>query len=156
MSIDANYAIWGGAFVVFCTLLACTWTFRGIKEYKKVLPISTPGMELPDAFQQQHDFHHQALVYLMTQKTDQALAALSRTIEQERQKLGVVVGNPSTESKEQAAKVSGLASLNDDRLPGFSYENIIPLSEDGMDIPAIAYQLQISEEEVSFFLRFNS
>ncbi|BBO88281.1 hypothetical protein [Desulfosarcina ovata] len=43
----------------------------------------------------QHELEHRALVFLMSQKIDTVLAALSQTIEAERQKLGAFVMNPS-------------------------------------------------------------
>ncbi|BBO79814.1 hypothetical protein DSCO28_03800 [Desulfosarcina ovata subsp. sediminis] len=43
----------------------------------------------------QHELEHRALVFLMTQKTDSVLAAISQTIEAERQKLGAFVMDPS-------------------------------------------------------------
>ena len=107
---------------------------------------------IADSPRQDHDIEHRALIYLMTQKTDSVFAALARTIEQERQKLGVVVRNPSITPAMDAFQTD-VGSIAEDSLS--SYEQILPLVRDGITVATIARKLQLPEAEVSMIKRLN-
>jgi hypothetical protein len=101
------------------------------------------------------DIEHRALMYLMAQKTDAVLAALAQAIDQERQKLGGVVRNPSMTAALDAMQMtapSPTATIN----TGPNYERIIPMARSGMDTTDIARQLQLPEAEVSMVMRLNA
>jgi hypothetical protein len=154
MSVDAGFAIWGGALAALFSLLVGSFLLKGINRLKR-------GCHGPRAHDTdlamlsdiQQDTEHRALMFLMNQKTDSMLAALARTIEQERQKLGVVVRNPSITERVDAA---------DDSLPETAggsaptYEQIPAMARKGMQIEVIAHQLGLSEAEVAFVKRLNA
>ena len=103
--------------------------------------------------ERQHDVEHRALMYLMNQKTDALLAALSRTIEQERQKLGGVVRNPSMAAVLDAYPTEANAA----KAPQPSiHEQIIPLARTGMTVDAIASQLRLPQDEVAMVVRLKA
>lgn len=99
------------------------------------------------------DIEHRALMFLMAQKTDDVLAALGQTIEQERQKLGGVVRNPSMTEALDAMKAAALSPTGN---PEPNYERVIPMARSGMEATDIAWQLQLPEAEVCMVMRLNA
>ena len=99
------------------------------------------------------DIEHRALMYLMAEKTDSLLGALAQTIEQERQKLGGVVRNPSMaitldQMQTAATPAKDSRTVADDAVG--------PLAQKGIDAAAIAHQLRMQEEEVALILQLNA
>jgi hypothetical protein len=148
--LHASYEFWG---IVVTVLLIGFWILkRGIARRGSG---HTNGLNRTtfNSFCHDHDIEHRALMFLMTQKTDSVLAALARTIEQERQKLGGVVRKPSmTEAIDVLEEASIPASTN---RPS-SYDRILPMVHDGMAIENISRQLQLPEAEVSLVMRLNA
>lgn len=101
----------------------------------------------------QHDAEHRALMYLMNQKADALLAALSRTIEQERQKLGGIVRNPSMAVALDAFQMQAVSKK---ALQPSIHEQIAPLARTGMTVEAIASQLRLPQDEVAMVVRLNA
>lgn len=115
-----------------------------------------PGALPPDCakvLSEQHQLEHRALIYLMTQKTDSVLAALSRTIEQERFKLGVIDSNLF--EKETLDAVDPCLA-DDFNRQSTIYDQIMPLAHEGVDPSRIAQTLALPESEVSMVLRLQS
>lgn len=100
-----------------------------------------------------HDIEHRALMFLMTQKTDSVLAALARTIEQERQKLGGVVRKPSTTETIDPVRAAATPISTNRQSP---YDQILPMAHDGIAVPNIARNLQLPEAEVSMVMQLNA
>jgi hypothetical protein len=106
-----------------------------------------------DGKEKEHALEHRALVYLMTQKTDAVLAALAKTIEEERSKLGVAKIIPFSEN---------LSNLKDSEKPKREngtlpvHERIMHLAEEGASISSISRKLVLPENEVSMVLRLNA
>ena len=99
------------------------------------------------------DIEHRALMYLMAEKTDSLLSALAKTIEQERQKLGVVVRKPSI-PEEIDAHHERAAVPSEGSQP--AYDQVLPLASAGTPIETIARQLNLSEAEVSLVVRLDA
>lgn len=154
MVLDASYAIWGGAFAVLATLLLGLFLTRGVNQVKRVFQVhheyELTGRCHADALQ---DMEHRALMFVMDQKADSILAALVKTIERERQKLGVVVRKPSM--TEEIDTINTPMPKLSDRLQT-AYEQVLPLAQDGTPIEAIARQLDLSEAEVSLVIRLDA
>ena len=155
MLLDASYAIWGGAFATLLTLVLGLFAVRGAKHVKQIFQRHHECK--PDAVQNttttQRDIENRALMFLMSQKTDSMLSALARTIEQERQKLDLVVRNPSmTEEIDTHEEPTPEITSS----PQTAYEQILPMAQDGINASAIARRLQLSEAEVSFVMRLNA
>jgi hypothetical protein len=101
----------------------------------------------------QHEVEHRALIYLMNQKTDALLAAMSRTIEQERQKLGGIVRNPSMAVALDAFQMQAVSKK---ALQPSIHEQIACLARTGMSVDAIASHLRIPQDEVAMVVRLNA
>jgi len=146
----ASYEIGG---VVVTALLIGFWIIkRGIARKSTESAIGLDGA-IFDPSCRDHDVEHRALMFLMAQRTDSVLAALARTIEQERQKLGAVVRKPSmTEAMDAfqtAAKPVATHRPSSD-------DQILPMANDGMAATTIARQLQLPEAEVCMVMRLNA
>jgi hypothetical protein len=154
MLLDASYAIWGGAIATLLTLMTGVFVLRGVNHVKQIFKVYQDFS--PDGPQQttvQRDIENRALMFLMSQKTDSMLAALSKTIEQERQKLGVVVRNPSMAEEIDACE-EPMPDISD--RPPTDYEQILPMAQNGMNTSTIAGRLRLSEAEVSLVMRLNA
>ena len=154
MIMDAGYAIWGGALAALVTLLLVVFASRGIRHLKQVYDVYCSTVPDPPAHAEGiGDAEHRALMYMMQQKTDSMLVELSRTIQRERQKLGVNVRNPS---------ISDETGSNSGPAPGRSvprqavYAQVLPLAQNGTSVAAIARQLALSEAEVSLIVRLDA
>jgi len=139
--------------VVFCLLLVGWWIHRSIGDLKNALaqPASMPGDA--DILGRDHDAQHQALLYLMTQKTDSVLTALARAIEAERQKLGVVVRKSSTGAAIDTPSAPAPTGTEIGLSP---HDRILPMAGSGASVAAIARRLQLSEAEVATVVRLNA
>ena len=148
--LHTTYAIWG---LVIVACLTATWMIRAVVRRIRQgrgsdsdrLPNGEP-LHRPNA-------ENQALMFLMTQKTDSVLAALSRTIEQERQKLGVAVSNSSQKKAPAACRIATLPAENASRL---GLDRVLPMAREGMSEGAIARQLHLPETEVAMVLRLHA
>jgi hypothetical protein len=101
----------------------------------------------------EHDLEHRALVYLMTQKTDSVLAALAKTIEEERVKLGVAKRVPAGNDSNCTHTWRGSLGEED---PRSLNDRVLSLAQEGATISKIARHLVLPENEVSMVLRLNS
>ncbi len=146
----ASYEIWG---VVVTVLLIGFWIIkRGIARKSTESAIGLDGAIL-DSSCRDHDVEHRALMFLMAQKTDSVLVALARTIEQERQKLGAVVRKPSMTVAIDDLQAASIPVANS--RPS-SYDQILPMVDDGMAVTTISRQLRLPEAEVSMVMRLNA
>ncbi len=148
--LHASYEIWVAIIVV---LLAGLWTIRGLigrKNAKRGCGSNRATFNSPPGG---HDIEHRALMFLMTQKTDALLAALARTIEQERQKLGILVRNPSVTGTVDTSPTEARPGMDDRQS---SYARILPMAHNGIAVATIARQLQLPEAEVSLVMRLNT
>lgn len=145
-----NYEFWG--FVVVA-MLAGVWmvrmTARRLRKRGATEPCRS-GSVFPES---QAEIEHRALMFLMTQKTDSVLAALARTIDEERQKLGVVVRNPT-----MGEQVDGLMmeAHRDEPNARSDIERVLPLAREGVPEAAIARRLNLPESEVQMVLRLRA
>jgi len=148
--VHASYEIWG---VVLVALLIGTLFFKAFlnrRRNRRELG-SLPGEKEAGAYR--GDIEHRALMFLMAQKTDAVLAALAQAIDQERQKLGGVVRNPSMAEVLDAMPAAAPPPAGK---PQPDYERVIPMARSGMDAADIARQLQLPEAEVSMVMRLNA
>lgn len=144
--LQATYEIWG---LVWVALLIGTLCFKALlgRRRNRRRHDRHPGNQ--EATVYNGDIEHRALMFLMAQKTDAVLAALAQAIDQERQKLGGVVRNPSmTEALDAMQAATGNPEPN--------YERVIPMTRSGMDATDIARQLQLPEAEVAMVMRLNA
>ncbi len=142
--LHASYECW----LVAITVLMCGWCIfrnRPEREYRLNRLKNKPS-------HQDHDIEHQALMYLMTQDTDSVVATLARTIEKERQKLGLAVRNPSIKEAVDAFQTESMPISDDGQSP---YEGILPMARDGIAVATIARKLQLPEAEVAMVKRLN-
>jgi hypothetical protein len=148
--MHASYEIWG---VVLVALLIGTLLFKALlcRRRSKVGVESLSGKE--ETTVHGGDIEHRALMFLMAQKTDAVLGALAQAIDQERQKLGGVVRNPSMAEALDAMQTTAPSPAGD---PGPNYERVIPMARSGMDMTDIARQLRLPEAEVSMVMRLNA
>jgi hypothetical protein len=148
--LQASYEVGGLAIVM---LLIGMWLVRRRIRRKRATAETSQALLAQVAPHQQHDIEHRALMFLMNQKTDAVLAALSRTIEQERQKLGGIVRNPSMAVAIDAFQAE---SMSPNATPPSAHDQIQPLALSGMAVDAIARQLRLPEDEVSMVMRLNA
>ena len=151
MTIDVGYALWGGAGIMVGTLLM-------VLLVKKMGKILNTYLKRRDVHTETFggsigDIEHRALMFVVDQKLDSVLGSLARTIDKERQNLGVVVRKPSA-SKEMKPEPAAPVKLSD-RLQT-AYEQVLPLAEDGTSIESIARLLDLSEAEVSLVMRLDA
>ncbi|WP_419663721.1 uncharacterized protein Dvar_39400 [Desulfosarcina variabilis str. Montpellier] len=154
MLLDASYAIWGGAFATISALLLGIFVIRSVNHIKQVFHIQSQHItDAPMPAATMQDNAHRALMFLMNQKTDSMLAALAKTIEQERQKLGVVVRKPSMPEEIDAHRETApILSAPQHR----AYDQVLCLAQEGTPIETIADQLNMSEAEVSLVVRLDA
>ena len=148
--LHASHEIWGVCVIV---LLIGFWIIK--RWFSRKSPETAIGLDratLNSSFGG-HDIEHRALMFLMTQKTDSVLAALARTIEQERQKLGGVVRKPSMTEAMDAFQAAAKPVAT--HRPS-SHDQILPMAHDGIAVAKIARQLQLPEAEVCMIMRLNA
>ncbi|MGA6924404.1 MAG: hypothetical protein WBY88_01915 [Desulfosarcina sp.] len=148
--LHTGYSI-GGVIVV--ALLIGYWTLKRSLLRSGREPSREPSDDRSSGSPPNHDIEHQAIVFLMNQKFEAMLAALSRTIDAERRKLGPIVRKPSIASAIERFNHSSATGCNPERRP---YEQILPMAENGRSVSAIARQLKLSEAEVATVVRLNA
>ncbi len=147
--LHASYELWRG----IAGLLNEFWTITRTILKSDPQRGCTSHDSKSNASCRDHDIEHRALIFLMSRKTDSMLAALAQTIEQERQKLGVVVRKPSMGHSLDAFPTAAMEVSDDCRS---SYEQISPMVREGISMPKIARQLELPEAEVSMVMRLNA
>jgi hypothetical protein len=148
--LHAGYEIVG---VTIMALLIGGWALKRFFCRTRSQPAVARGDTILNDSHPSHDIQHRALMYLMSQKTESVLAALARTIEQERQKLGVIVRNPSmVEAIDAFETASAPGSENRQSC----YGRILPMAKGGMAVSKIARQLHLPEAEVVLVMRLNA
>jgi hypothetical protein len=148
--IHASYDIWG---VAVAALLLGFWIIKRCVFRKIAGTGSGLGRAACHSSSSNHEIEHQALMFLMAQKTDSVLAALAHTIDLERQKLGGVVRKPSMTNATKAWQAAGTPVPTGGQS---SYDRIVPMARDGLAVATIARQLQLPEAEVSMVMRLNA
>ncbi len=153
MLTDVNYVIWGVAFDATIAVLLGVLVISVIRLMKHNAKMLHHRHGEPASLDAQLKKDREALMNLMNHKTDSMLAALAVTIEQERQKLGVIVRNPSINEEIDARRVP-VPKLSE--RPVIDHERILSLAQKGTAIPVIARQMKLSEAEVSLIMRFKA
>jgi hypothetical protein len=148
--LHASYGIWGVSVIV---LLIGFWIVKRCIFRKRPETVSGLDRATFNTTCRDHDIDHRALMFLMAQKTDSMLAALVRTIKQERQKLGGVVRNPSMVEAVDAFQAAAIPVSTRHQS---SYDRILPMAHDGVAVATIARQLQLPEAEVCMVMRLNA
>ncbi len=151
MMIDAGYAVWAGAGIMAGTLLLVLLVKKMGGILNSYLKARSVGNEAFSA--SVGDLEHRALMFVVDQKLDSILGSLARTIDKERQNLGVVVRKPSA-CEDVEAEPTAPVKLSD-RLQT-AYEQVLPLAENGTSIKTIARRLDLSEAEVSLVMRLDA
>ncbi|MCB2147974.1 MAG: hypothetical protein KQI81_15970 [Deltaproteobacteria bacterium] len=148
--LHASYEIWAVAVIL---LLIGFWILK--RGLARKSPEQGDGLNSAwfDSSSREHDIEHRALMFLMAQKTDSVLAALARTLEHERQKLGGVVRKPSMSDAIDALQAEANPASTHRHS---SYDQILPMAHDGIAVANIARQLQLPEAEVSLVMRLNA
>ena len=148
--VNVSHEIWAlGLVALLIGILILKAVFRRLKTAR-----GHTAVDYADSCAGPHqDIEHRALMYLMAAKTDSLLGALAKTIEQERQKLGGVVRNPSMEEA-----LDRLPAVSPSEQSGrtSNYEAIGPMARQGMDAASIAHQLRMPEEEVALAMRLKA
>ncbi|MFO7716041.1 hypothetical protein [Desulfosarcina sp.] len=145
--LQASYEFWGVSMVA---LLIGMFTLKRLIYRRHADRVNCVGRLVSEDAQSDHDIQHRALMFLMAQKTDTILAALARTITQERQKLGTIVRNPSIAEAVDAYPAEAISGADDRQTP---YDRILPMAQNGIAVERIARQLQLPEAEVSLVMR---
>ena len=148
--LHASHEIWGVTIVV---IMIGVWTIKRLIRRKRSGKTGTLPGAIANCLENDHDVEHRALMFLMNQKTEAMLAALARTIEQERQKLGGIVINPSMAEPVDALQEVATATRDND---GSNYDQILPMARQGMTVGAISRQLHLPEAEVSMVMRLKA
>lgn len=148
--LQVSYEIWGVSMVA---LLIGMLTLKRLIYRRHAGRVKCVDRLVSEDAQSDHDIQHRALMFLMTQKTDTILAALARTITQERQKLGTIVRNPSMTEAVNAYAAAAISGADDRQTP---YDRILPMAQNGIAVERIARQLQLPEAEVSLVMRVNA
>jgi hypothetical protein len=148
--LHASYEIWGVAVIA---LLIGFWIIKRVFARKSTESANRLDNVIVNSSCRDHDIEHRALMFLMTQKTDSVLAALTRTIEEERQKLGGIVRKPSMTEAIDAFQAAAIPVATN--RPS-AYDQILPMSNEGVAVANIARQLQLPESEVSMVMRLNA
>ena len=148
--LHASYEIWGVCVIV---LLIGFWIIKRWFSRKSPQTASELDRATFNTTCRDHDVEHRALMFLMAQKTDSILAALARTIMQERQKLGGVVRNPSNVEAVETFQPAAVPVSTSDQS---SYDQILPMAHEGIAVATIARQLQLPEAEVCMVMRLNA
>ena len=130
--VHVSHEIWMlGIVVLLVGILVLKVVIRRIKTGR--MDSDIPAAEQSSMNHQ--DIEHRALMYLMAEKTDSLLGALAKTIEQERQKLGGVVRNPSMADSLDRLKTAAAATENG---RASNYDAVGTMVQQGMDAAAIA------------------
>jgi hypothetical protein len=148
--LHASYEVWG---LVLVVLLIGVWVVKRLGFKRKVERTNGLTQAIANPPDPDHDIQHQALMFLMTQKTDSMLAALAGTIEQERQKLGAVVRKPSMTEALDAFQAQ--AVVGSDAGPAL-HSRIMPMARSGKTVATIARRLDLPEAEVSLVMQMNA
>jgi hypothetical protein len=148
--LHASYEIWGFVLVALFIGMLVFKVLLGRRRNRRGHEL-LPGKN--ETSMHGGDIEHRALMFLMAQKTDSVLAALAQAIDQERQKLGGVVRNPSMA---EALDAMQAATPSPAGSPEPNYERVIPMARSGMDATDIALQLQLPEAEVFMVMRLNA
>ncbi|WP_319525254.1 hypothetical protein [uncultured Desulfosarcina sp.] len=148
--LHASYEIWGLILVVLLIGTLFFKSFLNRRRNRRELE-SLPVEKEAGAYR--GDIEHRALMFLMAQKTDSVLAALARAIDQERQKLGGVVRNPSMAEALDAMQAAAPSTAGN---PEPDYERVMPMAHRGMDVADIARRLHLPEAEVCMVMRLNA
>jgi len=148
--LHASYEIWGVAVTV---LLIGLWILKRTIARKRSESGNTIDSQRFHSSCRDGDIEHRALMFLMAQKTDSVLAALARTLEQERQKLGNIVRNPSMPEAIDALQAATMPVSTNGRS---TYDQIMPMAHEGIAVATIARQLQLPEAEVSMVMQLNT
>lgn len=148
--LQASHEIWG---VTIFAIMIGAWAIKILIRRKRSGKRDTLSGAIVNGPENDHDVEHRALMFLMNQKTEAMLAALARTIEQERQKLGGIVINPSMADPIDALQEDSTAAP-DDHDP--NYDQVLPMARQGMDVAAISRQLHLPEAEVSMVKRLKA
>lgn len=148
--LHASYEVGGFVLVV---LLMGVWIVKRWIAKKKYDQEDGLIPAASNPYEPEHDIQHRALMFLMAQKTDSMLAALAGTIEQERQKLGAVVRNPSMNEALDAFQAEAVVGQDDGQKP---HARIMPMVQNGINVSTIARRLELPEAEVSLVMRMNA
>lgn len=147
--LHVGYGIGG---VGLALLLLGGWILWRLRTLQAV-PASRGLSAEPDSVpSHEREIDPRALMVMVTRKTDTLLAALARTIDQERQKLGIAVRDPSITAALDpvwaTAPPSGEGRRADDQ--------IVVMAREGVPVAMIARRLQLPEARVAMVMRLNA
>jgi len=147
--LHVGYGIGG---VGLALLLLGAWILWRLRTLQAV-PASRELSAEPDSVpSHERETDPRALMVMVTRKTDTLLAALARTIDQERQKLGIAVRDPSITAALDpvwaTAPPSGDGRRADDQ--------IVVMAREGVPVAMIARRLQLPEARVAMVMRLNA
>jgi len=149
--LHASYEILGLAVVAS---LAGIWVVRRAVRRLRNRNEARPPIAGANSESVRSDIEHRALMFLMSQKTDSVLAALADAIDRERQKLGVVVRNPSMEAAVDALRRTEAPTAATP--PPAKLDQILPLARTGQATSTIARRLRLPETEVAMVIRLHA
>ena len=147
--LHPNHAVWGIVLVVL--LVAFLFVKRFIRRRSAVGNALLNGLSA-DRELNLHELEHRALMFLVNQKMDAVLAAMGHTIDEERQKLGAAVMNPSSE--DDAPMPAAATPERENATP--PYARAVAMHREGLSVAVIARQLQLPEAEVALVTRLNA
>jgi hypothetical protein len=148
--LHAGYEIFGIGMVA---LLIGLFAIRSMIRRNRTQAGNFSSMDAANESETNHEIEHRVLMYLMARKTDSVLAALAKTIQQERQKLGSVVRNPSLDMAAETMPQDVFTVKDKGQT---KYARVLPLARKGAAADAIARQLHLPEAEVAMILRLNA
>ena len=120
--LQASHEIWG---IIIFAIMIGAWTIKILIRRKRSGKSDTLSGAIVNGPENDHDVEHRVLMFLMNQKTEAMLAALARTIEQERQKLGSIVINPSMADPIDALQEDSTVTPDNH---GSNYDQVLPMA----------------------------
>ncbi|MFO7644678.1 MAG: hypothetical protein R6W95_09875 [Desulfosarcina sp.] len=148
--LHVGYGIGG---VGLALLLLGGWILWRLRTLQAV-PASRGLSAEPDSVpSNEREIDPRALMVMVTRKTDTLLAALARTIDQERQKLGIAVRDPSITAALDPVWATAPPSGDGRRA---DVDQIVVMAREGVPAAMIARRLQLPEAQVAMVMRLNA
>jgi hypothetical protein len=148
--LQVSYQLFG---VVFLIALVGCWGGHRLRKRRRIVPNGDHPADTKNSLPSGDDIEHRVLMYLMAQKTESILAALANTIDQERQKLGGIVRNPSVDAAGSGLRIGPTQVAA--KSPSGDME-IFTLARQGRDVSGIARRLELCEDEVRMVMRLKN
>ncbi len=148
--LHVGYGIGGVGLALLLLGSWILWRLRTLQAVPASRELSAEPKSVPSHVR---EIDPRAVMVMVTRKTDSLLAALARTIEQERQKLGIAVRDPSIIAALDPIWATAPPSGGGRRA---DVERIVVMAREGVPVATIARRLQLPEAKVALVMRLNA